>query len=89
MSPFWQKWLRIACIALIIYGALIAFAVFPALTGPTKTMIELLFWPPLEQTADLVAVGVDRGPHLPERLESFRNTFLLHGSSPFVWFDRS
>ncbi len=56
MSPFWQRWLRIASIALVIYGVFTAFAVFPALTGPTHSTIELLFWPRLEQTGAL-------GPH--------------------------
>ena len=56
MSPFWQKWLRIASIALVVYGTLMALAVFPAFTDPTKSMIDMLFWPPLEQTGAL-------GPH--------------------------
>lgn len=58
MSPFWQKWLRVASIVLIIYGALTALAVFPAFTGATKSMIDMVFWPPLEQPGSLGPHGV-------------------------------
>ena len=56
MSSFWQKWLQVASVVLIIYGALTALAVFPAFTGSTKSMIDMVFWPPLEQAGSL-------GPH--------------------------
>ena len=45
MSHFWQNWLRVASVLLILFGAATAMVIVPALAGLSQSFIATVFWP--------------------------------------------